>query len=278
MTAGRLVSQYSTRIFVLFVVGVFWIFSLGRACAGATVSLSPEEIQRIGERVFENECASRDKELLAWNEGEEFLSCGIAHFIWYPRGYRGPFEESFPRFLDYARAQGVAIPDWLKVNPAPPCPWVSRDDFLSHQKDSRIADLRGFLTATKPLQASFIAKRMEDSLDILLENIPAEDRQAVRAQFERVASTPLGIYALADYVNFKGLGVLATEQYRGKGWGLLQALRAMRHAAEAPDALGEFTAAAKQILSERVRNAPPERNEERWLTGWHNRIDSYLKP
>ena len=53
------------------------------------IQLSTEEIRWIGERVFENECASRDESLIKWNEGEEFLSLGIGHFIWYPRGKKG---------------------------------------------------------------------------------------------------------------------------------------------------------------------------------------------
>ena len=32
---------------------------------------------------------------------------------------------------------------------------------------------------------------------------------------------------LIDYVNFKGEGVLETERYRGRGWGLLQVLEGM---------------------------------------------------
>lgn len=39
--------------------------------------LSLEGIQEIGEMVFKNECASKDENLIAWNEGESFLSLGI---------------------------------------------------------------------------------------------------------------------------------------------------------------------------------------------------------
>ena len=34
--------------------------------------------------------------------------------------------------------------------------------------------------------------------------------------------------------------------------------------------------AAKATLERRVANAPIERREQRWLKGWHNRIDTYL--
>ena len=44
---------------------------------------------------------------------------------------------------------------------------------------------------------------------------------------------------------------------------------------EQGDALTAFRDAAKQVLSQRVRLSPPERNEQRWLKGWLKRIDTY---
>ena len=44
-----------------------------------------------------------------------------------------------------------------------------------------------------------------------------------------------------------------------------------------PDPLLEFVTAANNILISRVENAPVERKEERWLPGWKNRVNSYLK-
>ena len=49
----------------------------------------------------------------------------------------------------------------------------------------------------------------------------------MQQRFDRVASSAMGCYALVDYVNFKGEGVLATERYAGQGWGLLQVLEGM---------------------------------------------------
>ena len=37
----------------------------------------------LGERIFANECASKRACLTSWNEGEDFPSLGIGHFIWY---------------------------------------------------------------------------------------------------------------------------------------------------------------------------------------------------
>jgi len=108
---------------------------------------------------------------------------------------------------------------------------------------------------------------------MLAEAAPA-DRTNVQQQFERLTQTPQGCYALIDYVNFKGEGVLHTERYHGQGWGLLQVLEAMHGNSDsgAPD---EFAQAAKAVLTRRVQNAPPDRHESRWLTGWLRRVNSY---
>ena len=102
----------------------------------------------------------------------------------------------------------------------------------------------------------------------------ASDPENVQRQFDRVASTAQGYYALVDYVNFKGEGTLPTERYHGQGWGLMQVLENMRGT---QSALDEFTASAKTVLRRRVANSPPERGEARWLPGWLARVDGYAK-
>src|SRR5438067_9077545 len=93
-------------------------------------------------------------------------------------------------------------------------------------------------------------------------------------QFERLTKTPQGCYALIDYVNFEGEGVLHSERYQGQGWGLLQVLEAMHGDSEA-EAADEFARAATAVLRRRVHNSPPERHESQWLTGWLRRVNSY---
>lgn len=239
--------------------------------------LSQEEIQRIGERVFENECASKDENLIAWNEGENFLSLGIGHFIWHSTNSRKFFEGSFLKFLEYAKISGEKIPRWLDKKPIPACPWSSRYSFLSSQSDRRLIELKDFLIKTKSLQAAFIVKRLEEALPLIIKKTPKGISEKISSQFYRVASTPSGVYALADYVNFKGLGIAPSENYRGKGWGLLQVLEGMRGENEAPDVVREFMRSADNVLTERVKNSPLGRNEQRWLPGWQKRINSYLK-
>ena len=71
-------------------------------------NLSQEQIRLIGERIFENECASKDENLIAWNEGEDFLSLGIGHFIWHPENSKELFEGSFIKFLEWRENPALA--------------------------------------------------------------------------------------------------------------------------------------------------------------------------
>ena len=82
------------------------------------------------------------------------------------------------------------------------------------------------------------------------------------------------MYALVDYVNFKGEGVLPSERYADRGWGLLQVLAGMR-GENADGATREFVESAARVLAERVKNSPPERHEARWLPGWTSRVRGY---
>ena len=87
--------------------------------------------------------------------------------------------------------------------------------------------LRELLKTTIALQARFAALRLEQALPKMLAAASSTERERVKANFYNVAGERLGLYALMDYVNFKGEGVNPTERYRGQGWGLLQVLEAM---------------------------------------------------
>ena len=241
--------------------------------AAEPVRISDADALRIGKRIWQNESNGTVAGLTAWNTGENFASLGIGHFIWYPQGVHGPFEESFPKFLAFAREQHTAIPAWL--NQSPPCPWNSRAEFSSAQNSAQVRELRQFLSRTIDVQAQFMVARLQQSLAKMLEEAAPAERADVERQFERVASTPHGCYALVDYVNFKGEGVLHTERYKGEGWGLLQVLEQMHGAGNGGSAAREFSNSAAAILRRRVQNSPPERHEARWLPGWLNRVHSY---
>ena len=259
----------STR---LLLVSLVWL-CLPPALVRAGCNLSPEEASRIGRKIWNNECGGSIAGLTSWNAGENFASLGIGHFIWYPAGQPGPFEESFPKFLHFAINRRADMPTWLQESES--CPWNTRAEFLRVQNSAKIKELRAFLVRTVNLQTEFLVARLQGALPKMLDEAASDERENIRRQFDRVASTANGCYALVDYVNFKGEGTLSTERYHGEGWGLLQVLERMRGDSSGPSAVEEFSDSAVVTLRQRVHNSPPERNESRWLPGWINRVKSY---
>jgi hypothetical protein len=241
--------------------------------ASAALALTPRELDVISHRVWQNECGGTREGLTSWNTGENFASLGIGHFIWYPKAVNGPFEESFPNLLRFFVVNGVKLPPWLK--PEDPCPWNTRAEFVAAVKSEKLTGLRDLLATTVSVQARFLVQRMEQALPKMLAAAPASQRAKIKANYDRLANTPRGLFALIDYVNFKGEGTKETERYAGEGWGLLQVLEGMGESEGAsPAAL--FAKSAEDVLTRRVHNAPPERHEERWLTGWKNRVRAYV--
>ncbi|MDX6765434.1 MAG: hypothetical protein SFU85_01445 [Candidatus Methylacidiphilales bacterium] len=238
--------------------------------------LSSAEADRVGRLLWQNECGGTIEGLTSWNKGETFASLGIGHFIWYPPGQDGPFEESFPKLLAFVAQSGAKIPQW--VLDTPDCPWMTREAFEADRHSEKMTSLRIFLKDTVGLQARFAAQRLKNALPLMLASLPDNERASVEKQFNRVAAHPHGAYVLVDYVNFKGEGVKPSERYQGKGWGLLQVLQNMKGTEPGPPALDEFSASAIHVLTQRVALSPPERGEKRWLPGWTNRCLTYRAP
>ena len=200
---------------------------------------------------------------------------GIGHFIWYPKGFHGRWTESFPEFVRYARSKGAQPP---AVASLPDCPWNSRASFLANSNSPKLTGLRNWLAANITMQTEFIAFKSRAALPKVLQAAPANQRDRIQANYNRVATTPNGIYALVDYVNFKGDGTNPKERYGAQGWGLMWVLMEMKNVPSGQAAAREFGAAAKRRLDLRIRNSPPARGESRWRAGWHNRCDSYGRP
>ncbi len=239
------------------------------AVSADALALSDKELDSIGRRVWQNECGGTREGLTSWNTGENFASLGIGHFIWYPKGVRGPFEESFPELVKFLSESGVKTPAWLGGD----CPWSARAEFQAAARSERMNELRDLLASTIRLQSRFLALRMQRALPKMLDAAPASQRENVRRQFERLAATGAGTYALIDYVNFKGEGIKESERYKGEGWGLLQVLAGMN--GRGVGAAREFGESAAAVLTRRVKNSPPDRGEARWLPGWKNRVSGY---
>lgn len=238
---------------------------------GHRINLSDGDRQIIGRKIWENECGGSVSGLTSWNEGEDFPSLGIGHFIWYVEGRPGPFEESFPGMISYLVANGVSVPRWIVESPG--SPWRSRGEFRAAKDSQKMRDLRSLLAATVREQTGFIIGRLERSLPAMKAESAPGDRSRIESNFYALANNRSGMYALIDYVNFKGEGISASEKYRNQGWGLRDVLIEMRPGSSPPH--HRFSDAAKTVLRRRVANSPPERGENRWLQGWMNRCESY---
>ena len=239
------------------------------------LGLKPAELAWVGERIFQNECAGRRECLVHWNQGEAFPSLGIGHFIWYPEGVSGRFTESFPALLAFMHKAGATIPSW--VADAKGAPWPNRSYFYdSASQTDRVQALRAFLYDTRGLQVRFIQQRARVSLEKVVAAAPEKQKQAVREKLNALMQTPGGVYAVMDYVNFKGEGVSETERYQGQGWGLLQVLLEMPAAPARP--LVAFREAAAEVLTRRARSAVDAIERERWLPGWLKRLQTYSEP
>ncbi|MCB1664804.1 MAG: hypothetical protein KDI28_03450 [Pseudomonadales bacterium] len=237
--------------------------------------LTPAQTERIGDLIFANECNLKIPCLTSWNAGEDFPSLGIGHFIWYRQNQQEAFVESFPALLDYYDTRHVAIPAWISSLPERDSPWQTREAFLADTDGERLRELREFLYSTRDVQVDFIIERMQKSLPRLLTE--TKNPKEIQSLFYEVASSepPLGMYALIDYVNFKGEGVSLSERYQGEGWGLLQVLETLQQNRSNAPVMMQFAQAAREVLARRVRNAPPERDEQRWLAGWNKRTETY---
>lgn len=245
------------------------------AAWGQLPQFDREQMEWLGDRVFANECNRNYSCLTSWNEGEDFPSLGIGHFIWYRADQNERFEETFPSLLAFYEHQGYELPDWIGALESPDAPWQSRDHFLQDLDSARMLKLRQFLAATTEVQVMYIVERLHRSTDDLFAQLDQSQRRIAENHFYSLANSerPYGIYALMDYVHFKGTGLAAGERYRGEGWGLLQVLLELQGN---DPTLSNFVHAATTVLERRVSNAPVERNEQRWLPGWKNRLQTYL--
>lgn len=257
-----LITGFCMVIFVLFL-----LFFENRE----TVSVSPSQALTIGQKIWLNEGAGKVRNLTVWNEGEDFPSFGIGHFIWYPPDVSETFTESFPQLLAFISKQ-QRLPSWL--NSSMDAPWSTREAFYADFDSVRMVELRDFLQGSVAQQTSFIIQRLQHALPSMLDSIDGTQHKQIQRAFYQVAQSESGLYALIDYVNFKGEGISTKERYENQGWGLLQVLAHMN--LDNGKVMDEFVLAADYVLTRRVNNAP--RDESQWLPGWRKRISSYNQP
>ena len=243
-----------------------------RNVATSQTTLTETEKAAIGQKIWQNESAGSVTGLTTWNDGEAFPSLGIGHFIWYPTGQTGPYTESFPQFIAYAKQAGANPPAVASSNGSP---WPNKAAFQRDFNGTQLSGLRNWLAGTVSLQTDFIIAKSRASLPKILK-AAGSDSARVKANYDRTATSAGGQYALIDYVNFKGEGINPNERYNGQGWGLLQVLQEMNGTATGRAAAIEFSAAAKKVMARRVANSGGK--DSRWNAGWQNRCATYAQP
>ena len=246
-----------------------WFCNSALACNNA---LPEQQLHAIGQQIYKNECNKKRQCLVDWNRGEAFPSLGIGHFIWYPADVDEGFVESFPQLIRFLQANNVAIPQWLEQHQPFHAPWRTRTDFMRVKNGDIAESLRVFLEHSMAEQTAFMQQRMQRSIQNIVQQAPANQRHSLNDKINALCSSPAGVYALIDYVNFKGEGLAHSERYNGQGWGLLQVLLAMENQ---PDSVLAFATAADWVLTRRANNARNTIEKETWLPGWRKRLTTY---
>jgi hypothetical protein len=253
-------------------LAILTLLTLPLAAKAEEFRIPPATAQKIGHRIWQNECGGTVPGLTSWNKGEAFGSFGIGHFIWYPRGGKRTYEESFPGLAAFLAARGVPVPAWIR---AQDCPWPNREAFQTALGSAQTGELRTLLANTIALQGEFAAQRSLRSLPKILAAAAPAQRRVIEGRFRALGASPGGLYCLMDYVNFKGEGTNPAERYQGTGWGLLQVLQNMRGTPGVEAAPAEFAAAARTTLDRRIQLAP--KPESQWRAGWFSRCASYSR-
>lgn len=250
----------------------FFIILAATTLHTTPIHLTREQKKQLGTAIWHNECAGSIEKLTFWNPKEAFPSFGIGHCIWFPEKINAPYTQTFPQLIQFLRRRKVAIPNWLVATKH--CPWRSQNEFITNFNTPPMQELRTLLSTTIEDQTDFIITQLENALPKILRATPRRQRRHIKNQFNRLAATPRGLYALIDYCNFKGDGTNQREQRNGQGWGLRHVLTKMN--ANATNPIEEFTQCAKELLTLRVKNAPEQAGEHQFLNGWHNRLKTYL--
>ena len=129
-------------------------------------SLSDASYDWIGSRIYQNEANGEADKLTHWNEGEDFPSLGIGHFIWFPRGIDAPFDEQFPGMVSFVRQNtpdNLQMPDWLQELEPFDAPWISKKQFDQVRSSPEMSALRTWLVETQQYQARYIVSALNNA-------------------------------------------------------------------------------------------------------------------
>ncbi|MEX0940209.1 MAG: hypothetical protein WDZ41_02525 [Candidatus Babeliales bacterium] len=255
---------------------IIFIFAIKLSLSNTICPLNSEEAQKIGMLIWQNEASGRTDLLVFWNQHESFPSLGIGNCIWYPEGQEASYTQQFPALCDYLQKHDIQLPKWLEKAKLTGAPWKSRDEFLQDQR--RTEELRLLLSSTIDLQTNFMIKRLDEQWPLILQVIPNEKKEQIEYFFQLMKTSPLGSYALIDYLNFKGSGLNPRESINEQGWGLLQVLLGIPSEATQENISQAFAVSAAKILLKRIENSAPEYPLIKFLHGWIKRVSTYTNP
>ncbi|MBX9578581.1 MAG: hypothetical protein K2W97_08940 [Chthoniobacterales bacterium] len=255
------------------------------------LGLNKDQLLSLGCRMWNNCAGGTVDGLTKWDGSDadhQFMYLGIAQNIWLPEGSSSMFQADWSTVAQRLQELGCKIKPWMLKD----CPWSSKEEFDADFNGKKMSWLRTHLSKEKFVraQAFCIAERLQRAMDpsspgSLLTGLTADQSALVQENFDLVAhcSNPSGVYALIDYVNFKGEGRLGgTEEFNGQGWGLLQVLLNMKTPEEgANDAtiMNAFVEGAKVTLNNRIINhkiQDPNNNDAQYWDMWVAHLSDYL--
>lgn len=246
--------------------------------------LSSDQRTKLINYIAQKEFSGNWRNSVGWNTKESFPSLGLGHYIWYPAGKRGPFDESFPQFIKFAKEKNpnLKFPETLKVDAngnIPPAPWATKSAFQSAKDSGQLDPLIQFLQRDdiKQLQLDFqMAKLNEFSTQLGT----AKEKQLLN----ELKSTPNGLALLVHYRIFKGDGMTASERYthdgKSHGWGLKQVLEHAAASANSGSAIDKVKQSAITLLTNRAKHDRTtlnvdEATRQKYIQSWTSAVSGY---
>lgn len=216
------------------------------------------------------------------------MHLGIAQNLWLPEGSNSIFQTEWPTVAQRLQELGCKIKPWMLEG----CPWSSQEAFDTDFNSKKMVWLRTHLSKKKLVlaQAFCIAERLQRAMDpsspdSLLTGLTEEQSTLVQKNFDLVVHcfNPSGIYALIDYVNFKGEGRLdGSEKFVGVSCGLLQVslnIQTPEEVANDETIINAFVEGAKVTLNNRIiyhKIQDPNSNDRQYWNMWVAHLSDYL--